>query len=79
MPCRINQLNKKTNVIYVYESASYWDKEKKQARNKKICVGKLDCNGVFIPSGRLKPEQAAVVSGGVKVRLNGDAVSLRLA
>jgi len=39
---------------------SYWDKEKKQARNKKICVGKLDPSGVFIPSGRLKPEQAAV-------------------
>src|SRR3990167_9405325 len=60
MSCRINQLNKKTNVTYVYESVSYWDKEKKQARNKKICVGKLDPNGVFIPSGRLKPEQAAV-------------------
>ena len=39
---------------------SYWDKEKKQARNKKICVGKLDSNGLFIPSGRLNPEQAAV-------------------
>ena len=60
MSCRINQLNKKTNVTYVYESVSYWDKEKKQARNKKICVGKLDLNGVFIPSRRLKPEQAAV-------------------
>ena len=60
MLCRINQLNKKNNVTYVYESVSYWDKEKKQARNKKICVGKLDLNGVFIPSRRLKPEQAAV-------------------
>lgn len=60
MSCRINQLNKKTNVTYVYESVSYWDKEKKQARNKKICVGKLDPNGSFIPSNRLKPEQAAV-------------------
>ena len=39
---------------------SYWDKEKKKARNKKICVGKLDSNGLFIPSGRLNPEQAAV-------------------
>ena len=33
---------------------------KKQALNKKICVGKLDPDGVFIPSVRLKPEQAAV-------------------
>jgi hypothetical protein len=60
MSCRINQLNKKTNVTYVYESISYWDKEKKQARNKKICVGKLDPYGVFIPSARFKPEQAAL-------------------
>jgi transposase len=58
--CRINQLNKKTNVTYVYESVSYWDKEKQQARNKKTCIGKLSPNGVFIPSGRLNPEQAAV-------------------
>ena len=60
MPCRINQLNKKTGVTYVYESVSFWDKEKKQPRNKKICIGRLDSNGAFIPSTRLAPEQAAV-------------------
>jgi len=60
MPCRINQINKNTNVTYVYESVSYWDKEKKQPRNKKICIGRLDSNGAFIPSKRLIPEQAAV-------------------
>ena len=60
MPCRINQLNKNTGVTYVYESVSYWDKEKKQPRNKKICIGRLDSNGTFIPSPRLMPEQAAV-------------------
>ena len=59
MPCRINQVNKKTGVTYVYESASYWDKEKQQPRNKKICIGRLDSNGVFIASTRLAPEQAA--------------------
>ena len=59
MSCRINQLNKKTGVTYVYESASYWDKEKKQPRNKKICIGRLDSNGAFIPSTRLAPAQAA--------------------
>jgi transposase len=59
MACRINQINKKTNVTYVYESVSAWDKEKKQPRNKKTCVGKLDPNGVFIPSKRLTAEQAA--------------------
>jgi len=44
----------------VYESVSVWDKEKKQCRNKKTCIGKLDANGLFIPSKRLIGEQAAV-------------------
>ena len=61
MSCRINQLNKKNGVTYVYESESYWDKKKKQPRNKKTCVGKLDpTTQTFIPSRRLVPEQAAV-------------------
>lgn len=47
-------------VTYVYESVSCWDKEKKQSRNKQVCVGKLDpVSGAFIPSKRLMPEQAA--------------------
>lgn len=61
MTCRTNHTNKKTGVTYVYESVSYWDKTKKQPRNKKVCVGKLDLvTGRFIPSRRLAPEQAAV-------------------
>jgi hypothetical protein len=40
----------------VYESVSYWDKEKKQSRNKRICVGKLEpITGELVPSKRLKP------------------------
>ncbi|MEA3433542.1 MAG: IS1634 family transposase [Campylobacterota bacterium] len=34
--------NKKNGVTYVYESSSYWDKEKNQARNSRTCIGKLD-------------------------------------
>lgn len=61
MPCRVNHVNKNTGVTYVYESVSYWDKEKKQARNKQVCIGKLDLiSGGLIPSKRLAPEQAAV-------------------
>jgi transposase len=60
MACRVNHVNKRTGITYVYESVSYWDKEKKQARNKQVCVGKLDpVSGGFIPSKRLNPEQAA--------------------
>lgn len=60
MAHRIHHLNKKTGVTYVYESTAYWDKQKKQPRNKQICIGKLSSNGKFIPSQRLKPEQAAL-------------------
>ena len=60
MVCRTHQLNKITGITYVYESSSYWDTVKKQPRNKKVCIGKLDKDsGEFIPSRRLNPEQAA--------------------
>ena len=66
MPCRVNHVNKITGVTYVYEYTSYWDKEKKQSRNKQVCVGKLDpASGEFIPSKRLKPEQAVIRDPGV--------------
>ena len=34
--------NRKNGVTYVYESTGYWDKEKKQARNHRKCIGKLN-------------------------------------
>lgn len=61
MGYRVHHVNKTTGVTYVYESTSYWDKAKKQPRNKQICIGKLDpISGTFIPSKRLSHEQAAV-------------------
>ncbi|MDP3177314.1 MAG: hypothetical protein Q8M76_05380, partial [Spirochaetaceae bacterium] len=55
MACRVYHLNKKTRVTYVYESVSIWDKEKRQARSKQVCIGKLDpITGELIPSKRLK-------------------------
>jgi hypothetical protein len=54
MAYRIHHLNKKTGVTYVYESVSYWDKEKKQPRSRQVCIGKLDKEtGAFIPSKRI--------------------------
>lgn len=38
----IKKLNKQSGVTYVYESESYWDKEKKQPRSKRKLVGKID-------------------------------------
>jgi len=60
MPFRVNHVNKNTGVTYVYESVSFWDKKRKQSRNKQVCVGKIDpITGKFVPSKRLAPEQAA--------------------
>jgi transposase len=54
MTKRVIHLNKKTGVSYVYEYTSYWDKEKKQGRNKQVCIGKIDPEtGEIIPSKRL--------------------------
>ena len=61
MAYQVRQLNKKTGVTYVYEAVSVWNKELKQARNKQVCVGKIDpVTGEFVPSKRLSPTQAAV-------------------
>ena len=56
MPFRVTHLNKKTGTTYVYESVSFWDKGKKQSRNKQICIGKLDPEtGELLRSKRLAP------------------------
>ena len=54
MTTRIKHYNKNTGVTYVYESTSYWDKKLKQPRNKQVCIGKLDENGKFVLSKRLR-------------------------
>ena len=40
----IKRLDKRTGITYVYESTSYWDKEKKQPRSKRVLIGKVDPN-----------------------------------
>lgn len=45
--------DKRTGTIYVYESESYWDKEKKQPRSRRKLIGKLDeTTGEIIPTGK---------------------------
>jgi hypothetical protein len=66
MAKQVIHVNKKTGVSYVYEYTSYWDKEKKQGRNKQVCIGKIDpVSGKIIPSKRLlshkAPQQAEAV------------------
>jgi len=57
----VYQTNKKNGITYVYEAISYWDKEKKQSRNKQVCIGKLDPKTKeLIPSKRLTPQHVAM-------------------
>ena len=59
--------DKRTGTTYVYESESYWDKEKKQPRSRRKLIGKLDeKTGEIIPtgkSGRKKVVAEAVSEG----------------
>ncbi len=53
--------NKKTGITYVYESESYWDKEKQQPRNRRKLIGKIDpVTGAIVPTGKAgrKPSPA---------------------
>ncbi|MBR4503797.1 MAG: hypothetical protein IKP20_02340 [Candidatus Methanomethylophilaceae archaeon] len=61
----VKMKNKKTGVTYVYESTSYWDKEKRQPRNKRRLIGKLDpATGEIVPTGRREPAKGPVSMGG---------------
>ncbi len=45
--------DKRTGTTYVYESESYWDKEKKQPRSRRKLIGKLDeKTGEVVPTGK---------------------------
>lgn len=38
----VTQTDKRTDITYAYETQYHWDKEKKQSRSKRVCVGKVD-------------------------------------
>ena len=55
----IKQKNKKTGITYVYQSESYWDKEKHQPRSHRVCIGKIDeATGRIVPTGGKKNKDA---------------------
>lgn len=61
----IHQKDKRSGITYVYESISYWDKEKKQSRSKRRLIGRLDeGTGDVIPTdGRGKKRSPDYVPG----------------
>ena len=47
----VKQLDKRSGITYVYESTSYWDKEKQQPRSKRKLIGRLDpVTGAIVPT-----------------------------
>jgi len=47
----VKNKDKRTGITYVYESESYWDKEKQQPRSRRTLIGKLDdVTGEIIPT-----------------------------
>ena len=57
--------NRERNITYVYESESYWDKEKKQPRARRRLIGKVDPEtGEVVPTGRRgRPRRDAGAGG----------------
>ena len=59
----VKHTDKRSGVTYVYESESYWDKEKKQPRSKRTLIGKIDeATGEIIPTGKSGKKKEAVCS-----------------
>ena len=56
----IHQHDKRSGITYAYESHSYWDKEKKMSRAKRILIGRVDPEtGEIVPTdGRCRKDRA---------------------
>ncbi len=63
----IKQLDKRSGITYIYDSVSYWDKEKKQSRAKRKLIGRLDPKtGKIVPTdGRVKNARKKAASNSV--------------
>lgn len=78
---RLIHHRKQSGVTYVYELLEeYWDKDKKQMRNRQRCIGKLDPDtGKLIPSKRLGPHAAPAMDPAITAHttVSGPALILR--
>jgi len=59
----VKQHDKRSGLTYVYESKSYWNKEKKQGRSSRTLIGRLNVEtGEIIPTdGRGKKDKSSNV------------------
>lgn len=70
MAAIVYQTSKQTGITYAYESQSYWDKEKRQSRARRKCIGKVDPKTKEIIPTR-KREDGGELAGRDKVRKRG--------
>lgn len=58
----VTQTDKRSGITYAYETTYRWDKEKKQSRAKRICVGKVDQQtGEIVPTrGRARKGESKI-------------------
>ena len=67
--------NKERDVTYVYDSYSYWDKEKKQPRSKRKLIGKLDpITGEIVPTGKRGRPKTSPANSDTKLSANEQSV-----
>ncbi len=63
----VKSKDKRCGITYVYESESYWDKEKKQPRSRRRLIGKIDeQTGEIVPTdgrGRNRKDHNTTRSG----------------
>lgn len=59
----VTQTNKRSGITYAYDTTYRWDKEKKQSRAKRVCVGKVDPQtGKIVPTrGRAKKRESNIL------------------
>ena len=69
----VKQTDKRSGITYAYETTYYWDKEKKQSRAKRTCIGKVDpVTGEIVPTrgrakkGEMKDAKALPIKTGPK-------------
>ncbi|HSV30625.1 MAG TPA: IS1634 family transposase [Atribacteraceae bacterium] len=60
----IRQKDTRSGITYIYESFSYWDKEKQQSRSRRRLIGRVDeKTGEVVPTdGRGRKEQAVAAA-----------------
>lgn len=63
-PKIVRVFNKKTGVTYLYENHPYWDKEAKQGRSRRKCIGRLDDGGNPVYNDYYLHREASLAEGG---------------